>query len=179
MRAKQNGKRRGLRGFTLAEVMIAVFVTTLLMAGLGQTFILMQKNFLSLGNYVDFSANARKTLELFGRDMRMTATVYTATSTEVDVDIMTPTGTQGVNYTYDPVADTFSRTVGGQTTVLLKDCAALRLTYYTITDSVTTSLGSIKKVQLDAITRRFVQNIENTDMIITATYMMRNRAVAN
>jgi len=177
-RLKTNhNRKRG--GFTLAEILIAVFITTLISAGISQSFILLSKNYFSIGNYVDLSAQSRKSLELFGRDMRMTATIYTANDTTIDVDIMTPSGAQNVVYAYDGDAKTFSRTTGGNTEVVLRNCDALTLDYFTITDASTTSLGSIKKVQLSAITRRWVQNLENTDHLITATYMMRNRNIAN
>lgn len=167
------------RGFSLVEVMIAVFITTLISIGITQSFILLSRNFMSVGNYVDLSAQSRYSLEVFGRDMRMTARVYKVTSTEIDVDIMTPSGAENVSYVYDSAARQFVRisSVGKQ--VILHNCDELELNYFTILDSPTTTLSSIKKVQLSAVTRRHVQNIENTDHLITATYMMRNRNVAN
>lgn len=179
--------RRGRAGFTMVEMMIAMTVTMLVMAGLGQSFMLLTKNFYAVGNYVDLSAQSRNTLGWFGRDMRMTSNVYKAETTDgdgdglvtLDVDIQTSSGTVGVTYEYDINAQTFSRTSGGNTEVLLRDCRALTLDYFDINGASTTNLPSIKKVQLSAITERYVQSVENTDLLITATYMMRNRNVTN
>lgn len=171
--------RRSKKGFTLAELLIAIFITTLLSVGVTNSFILISRNFFAIGNYVDLNAQSRQSLEMFGRDMRMTAVIYSATSTAIDVDIMTPTGAQNVSYTYDAGARTFTRVEGTFSKVILEDVDALTMNYFTITDGATHSIGSIKKVQLSAITQRYVQNIKNTDHLITATYMMRNRMVAN
>lgn len=186
-KASSKSDPAGRRGFTLVEVLVAMFVTSIIMASLGSSFILLSKNFFAVGNYVDLSAQSRNSLGYFGRDMRMTANVYQAETTDVDgdgkieldIDIMTPGGTQGITYVYDTATDEFTRTTGGVTQVLLKDCTALTLTFFDINGNKTNSLNSIKKVQLDAITRRFVKSVENTDQLITSTYMMRNRNVTN
>lgn len=84
-----------------------------------------------------------------------------------------------VNYTFDSVADQVVRTYDGVSTILLNNVDRFGLSYFDLTRSSTTNALSVKEVQIEAILLKKTLNLSNTDEIISARFMLRNRRVSS
>lgn len=168
------------RGFTLAEVLIALMLAGFVLSASTGSLLFLAKSTTSMGNYQDMNMTSRFALEHFASDARMTADVNSATATSVSLEVYDAMGGQEtVVYTYEADPQTFSRTVSGVTDVLLEDVISLDLTYFNLLMAETTQPLEIKEVQLQAVMRRDVLTVGNTNEIISARFLMRNRAVSN
>ena len=111
-------ERRDRRAFTLVEVMIGASLSSVLMAGILSTFLLMGRTSANIVNYTDIEAKARAGLEQFSREARIAYGVPSYSDTSVTLNIpdtsMSPTGTgtgaYTVTYTFDGTAKTLTRT---------------------------------------------------------------------
>lgn len=169
------------RGFTLAEVLIALTLCGIVLAISSGSLLFLSKSTAGLGNYQEMNMTSRFALEAFASDARMTVDVNFATPSSVSLDVYNSTGGEDtVVYDYDATAGTFSRTADGKTKVLLEDVERLSLTYFTLLPDVqATKPLEVKKIQLQAEMRRSALSVKNTNEIISARFMMRNRAVSN
>lgn len=172
------------RGFTLAEVLVSMALAGIVIAASTGSLMFMAKSTAGMGNYQDMNSSSRYSLEQFGTDARMTVDVKAAATDFVALDTWAGTGvTTRIEYVFNAAAGTLTRQVknsGGaviESRVFLRDVSDLALIYYQVDRSETTSLASIKEIQLQATMRRRALNVGNTNEIISARFMMRNRAV--
>ena len=193
-------------GFTLVEVMVALTISTFILASAYATLISLAKGSESMINYTEMNTQARYALELFGRDARMADDVHTFTSTRFvmrrkmwdrDTDRYE---TRFVEYVYEPTSEIFSRIVYDTTvksgkevpdfSTILSDqilvfwMKSMDLNYYNLVDTgdpeknkAKTAL-EIKHVRMKATIQTNVLNLINTDEIISARFMMRNKNVS-
>lgn len=165
---------------TLPEVLIAVVLSGLVLAAATGSLLFLAKTSKGLGNYQEMNMASRFALEDFGSDARMTAQVNSASTSSVSLEVYDSTGgLTTVAYSYDSSAGTFSRNTGGVVDVILKDVEALSLIYYNLYGNPTTNKLEVKEIQLQAEMKRNVLSIKNTNEIISARFMMRNRAVSS
>ena len=185
MKAQQKSKA----GFTLVEVMVSTVIGVILLTSTYATVMSLAKGSESMINFSEMNSQTRIAIELFGRDSRMAEEVKSATTESLrmawDVSINGTSYTNDVEYTYVPSAGTFTRTTYrpngtvNDTRILLYDVQDMDFNYYTLLHSSTTNLLDIKHVQLEAKLEREVLRITNTNYIISARFMMRNRDVSN
>lgn len=174
----------GRKGFTLTEVLIAMTLCGIVLAVSTGSLLFLAKTTKGLGNYQEMNMASRFTLEDFGSDARMTVDVNSASASSVSLEVYNSAGSVStVVYSYDSTAGTFSRTTGGVTEIVLKDVSALSLVYYNLqgvkdTDGTINPL-EVKEIQLQAEMRRSILSIKNTNEIISARFMMRNRSVSS
>ena len=179
-----HSSRRGLlarakRGFTLAEVLVTLTLSGVVLAASTGSLLFLAKSSRGMTNYQEMNLASRFTLEEFASDARMTVNVVSASSTAVALEVYNSVGsTTNVTYAYNAGAGTFTRTVGGATQVLLEDVEELELNYFTLRRDPTTTPLEIKEIQLQAVMKRNALSIANTNEIISARFMMRNRAVS-
>ena len=168
-------------GFTLAEVLIATSLTALLMAGMTSSFMFIVKSSFGMGNYVDMNNQSRNGLEKFGRDARMTISLRYISENTYYALCETAQGRTHVAYWYDWSQNAFMRWEegAGAPQAVLKDVRELQFKYYNLAGNATTALLEAKQVQVDAGMVRHVFAVENTNHVISARFMMRNRDVAN
>lgn len=170
---------RAKRGFTLTEVLVTLTLSGMVLAASTGSLLFLAKSSRGMGNYQEMNLASRFTLEEFASDARMTVDVVTATTTTVSLEVYNSLGTTtSVSYAYDAAAGTFTRTVDGVTKVLLEDVEELELKYFTLRRDPTTTPLEVKEIQLQAVMRRNALSIANTNEIISARFMMRNRAVS-
>lgn len=174
-------------GFSLVEIMVSMTIATFILASSYATLISLSKGTESMVNFSEMNGQTRNALELFGRDSRMASSVIHARTRSFRMEREMGGNQIEVRYRYIPNAKTFERitfddtgTVTGRRT-LLYDVDDLNFNYYTARQAQTngTGLADIKHVQLEAKLERKVLNITNTNYIISARFMMRNRHVAN
>lgn len=190
--------RKSKAGFSLAELVIAMTIASFVLTASYATVISLAKGSKSMINFSEMNNQTRYAIESFGRDSRMASNVTVASTTtfttrnsiwdEATSDYRDYT----VTYRFFPSAGTFKRTVydiaKGVTVedrVLLYDVQTLEFTYYSLINQSdplnspeTTRLLEIKHVQIEAELQRKVLNVTNTNYIISARFMLRNRDVS-
>ncbi len=174
----------GRKAFTLTEVLITLTLCGIVLAASTGSLLFLAKTTKGLGNYQEMNMSSRFTLEDFGSDARMTVDVNSATASTVSLEVYDASGgISTVVYSYNADAGTFSRTTGGSTDVILKDVQSLELVYYNLygvaDDDGSINPLEVKEIQLQAEMQRSVLSIKNTNEIISARFMMRNRSVSS
>jgi len=168
------------RGFTLVEVLIVTTLCGLVLAVSTGSLLFLAKSTQGLGNYQEMNMTSRFALEAFGSDARMTDDVNSVSSSQVSLEVYNSSGgTDTVVYAYDADEGVFSRTQNGTTKSILEDVQSLSFVFYNLNGSETTNLIEIKEIQLRAEMQRTVLTLDNTNEIISARYMMRNRSVSS
>lgn len=192
-------------GFSLAEVLVALTISTFILASAYAAIISLAKGSESMINYSEMNTQSRMSLEIFGRDARMTKDVYQFTDTtftakrEIWDDNTNSYVNRFIRYRFVDTAGTFTRSVftvgysGGKEVpgtrlsreILLYDVDELKFTYYRLVDPdianydpIATKKLEVKHVQLEAKIQRSVLNLANTNYIISARFMMRNKDVS-
>lgn len=111
------GHRRP-HAFTLAEVMVAASLATLVLAGVMSAFLFIGRTSFSTGNYSEMEAQTRRALDRFAGDVRMATGIRWNSSQSLTLTLPTASNaTAQVTYAYDPLsvgatARTFYRVVG-------------------------------------------------------------------
>jgi len=176
------------RAFTLVEIMIAVSLLSLVLSTMIPTFIVFAKSIASLGNYASMSRDSRIGLELISRDFHAAEILTKATANELTLTLPADAGGGTVNYKYTPGTvpgkGTFTRVTTPssgttQTTQLLDDVVQFSMAYYNKlgvdVSSSASVLSQAKSVQLNAKLEKTVVTTANTDYIISARFLMRNK----
>ena len=186
-----NRKRVGARGFTMVELIVSVTLSAIVITSMASTFIVFAAGSKSVGGYVEMSQQSRKTLEQYSRDIRTAGNV--ATADEHKLVIVYPDDAfydaHSVEYAYDPEFYTFSRIERDQggnlisSSVQLDGVKSFVFNYFdplgqALAYSTESLLLSIKSVQMDAEMERSFSEVDVSDYIISARFMMRNRTVA-
>ena len=133
---------------------------------------------LGVANYAEMNDQSRRGLERFGRDVRKATDITTADEQRIVLEISTGTVTSEVEYAYDVGSRRLIRTEDGTEATILGNVSAINLLYYNILVSETSNLIEIKKVQFDAIMSKDLLQIQNTNHIISARFMIRNKKVS-
>ncbi len=175
-------------GFTLVEIMVAVTLLGLVLVTMIPTFSVFTKSVAGLGNYTSMSRNSRSGLELISRDFHTAETLTFASASECTMTLPVDAGGGTVNYKYNSTNKTFTRTVTplSGTTVsaeLFDDVNQFSLVYYNKLGADVTSSAAVlktaKSVQINAKLVKKVITTANTDYIISARFLMRNKYVEN
>jgi prepilin-type N-terminal cleavage/methylation domain-containing protein len=191
-------------GFSLVEVLVAMVISVFILASSYATIISLAKGSESMINFTEMNTQTRQALELFGRDARMSDEVYTFTSSKFSgLRELWDRTTNGyveryITYEYVPSAGTFTRSVQNVNIVsgakvpgsvlsretLLFDVEEMNFYYYRLVDPeipnydpIARTVLEVKHVQLEAKLKRTVLNLDNTNYIISARFMMRNKDV--
>jgi len=192
-------------GFTLVEVMVAVTISAFILTSAYATIISLAKGSESMINYSEMNGQTRVALEVFGRDARMAKNVSEFTTTKFTMlrEVFNPATNKYedhfVTYQYIATAGTFTRDeytsytgANGKTVpnklvssdILLFDVEDINFFYYRLVDldasgydPIAKTVLEVKHVQLEAKLERPVLNLTNTNYIISARFMMRNKDV--
>ena len=145
------------RGYTLAELLTAMGVLALLLAGLLFT--------LQEGQYVysfgagrsEVQQNARVALDRMLRELRTATQVTTAASNDVKFTFVDDTGTSvTVEYSLSGTNVLRNQTVpaiGGQPATLTGGVAGLTITYYDVDHNTTTTPGNVYSANIQLTTQ--------------------------
>jgi prepilin-type N-terminal cleavage/methylation domain-containing protein len=191
-------------GFSLVEVMVALTISTFILASAYATLISLAKGSESMINYTEMNSQARRALEIFGRDSRMADGVHTFKDTQFILRRKmwdrndNRYETRFVEYVFEPSAESFSRIVYDsmikngkevpdfsdirEERILVFWMKSLNFDYYKLVDTGTNNEAKttleVKHVRLKAQIQTNVLNLINTDDIISARFMMRNKNVS-
>lgn len=182
-RTRSRIQARGV-GFTLVEMMVAVTLLSLVLLTMIPTFSVFTKSVAGLGNYAAMSRDSRSGLELISRDLHGAAALTKATAAELTLTMPIDGGGETVNYAYDSTNGTFTRTATDPSGAVLSaalfdDVDQFSLVYFNklgvdVTSSASV-LGQTKSVQINAKLVKKVITTANTDYIISARFLMRNK----
>ncbi len=180
---KRTGRRVSLpnsSGFSVMELMLAIAIGGILLAGAASTINLWARSSMSVGNYADMSGSCRRALDVFAMDVRMATDVSVSTaSTFTFTAFDSGTSTVSVSYVFDDANDTVTRTYDGESRIILEDVDQFAFDYSDLNLATTNNPLSVKVVQIEAILQKQVLNLSNTDEIISARFMLRNRRVSS
>lgn len=199
------------RAFTLSEVLISVTVGAVLITLLMGMVVTHARLAVATGNYAEMNEENRRALTLFDNDMRAASDVLEMRDDYVRVSAITGLRagvpkSDTIEYTYDPKAATFSRTVtdsvtgAKQTRTLItgvdtdvfnrsKNSSAKLgpLTYLNKDDQVvltatdpgvtTVRILEVKKIMLNVKLKRGNSLLTNSDYVVSAVVVMRSRPV--
>jgi hypothetical protein len=175
----------------MVELIVSVALSAIVITSILSTFMVFAAGSKSVGGYVEMSQQSRKTLEQYSRDIRAAENVATAEAQTLVIvypdDAFYDAHT--VEYVYDPASYTFSRIERDQDGTLISSSVQLDgvkrfiFNYFDplgqpLADSTESLLLSIKSVQMDAEMERAISELDVSDYIISARFMMRNRNVA-
>lgn len=188
-----------VRAFTLVEVLIAASISSLVLAGVMSTFLMLGRSGANVANYSVMEAQSRRALEEFSQDLRMASAVTwnSATSITLTVPNNYP-GTGGkVTYAYDsgtsktnPSAQSFYRLPGDHAadsalttdtaraarTRLIKNVVNFTFSRFDRINNPATLDTTTKRIQL-SMTARTTSNtaVGASNIILSASYILRNK----
>ena len=183
-------------GFTLVELMVALGISTFAIIAMFSAFLVFVRGSLSVTNYSEMSAQSRKTLEIFARDVRMAESISVTGAqsrdggsivfTDDSITLSYPSAVSIAPVTYTFTGDTFEREQSGVTDDVLVGVRNMEIRFYESPGATFTSTAGpvasvnnwTKSLQIEA---ELVRNVGkaagqqvNTDYIISARFMKRN-----
>lgn len=179
---RPEARRRGVRGFSMVEVMIGGALASIILAGTLSTFLFLGRSGANLRNYNDMEAQARKSLEIFAEDTRQASSVTWTSGTSVMLVV------NAANIYYSYASGNFTRKTSTGTTTLLTGITTFNFSAYDIngsgiTDFSTTEARTIannatKQVQISLSAARATQTVTTaTNIVLSARYVLRNKKV--
>jgi len=113
----ERGKHRSRRsaGFTMVELLVAMTISAMVLAGVLSAFVFFTRSGLAMGDYQDMESQRRDLVAEFSRDVRRAESA----SWNGDDTLLLRIGSQSVIYRYLEQSEAFTRQVGsaGQTTL--------------------------------------------------------------
>ena len=162
---------RDERGYTLAELLTAMAVLGLLMAGLFLTLQEGQTVYLYGAGRAEVQQNARVALERMLRELRTASSVATSSANDVKFTFLDDTATSvTVEYTLNGTDLQRNQTVpvvAGQPDILVGGVMTFAVTYYDINNVATTTAANVYAVDISITTR--------SDDATLASYSPANR----
>jgi hypothetical protein len=152
--------------------------------GLGavmSSVIFISRSCLSMTDYADMDQQARRALEVFGRDVRMARDLSNFSSTGVTLDVVTGSGSESVTYSYRAADQTFYRNYGTASQMaLISNITTFALKRYTLQQTPADNDLTTKQLQLELRSvHAGAARTQASNNVISARFIMRNKAVSN
>jgi type II secretory pathway pseudopilin PulG len=181
-------------GFTLAEVLIAMSISTFVMIAVLSSFLMMTRSGVNAFNYVGMEEEARKGLERFGEDVRMAGGVTWTDNTRVTLSVKHASDNNSDTVIYywdntstsstyqcllrngpDPLALPYTGTA--VTTTLIHDVKSFEFDRWMIgtSGSATNDTGT-KQLQIRLTLRKQkVTTVAASNLVVSARFVLRNK----
>ena len=166
---------------TLAELMIATALGSVVALGLASLTFFTARSFAAIANYVDLDHRSRIALDTMSREIRQAKRLTDATSTSLTFDY----DGGKLQYVFDQEKQTLSRIKDGvpDTKPLLEECNTLTFSIYqhnsiggTYDQFSTTAPSTCKLVQLRWIcSRKILGAAKNTESVQSAKIVIRKQ----
>lgn len=169
-------------GFSLVEAMVATAIGSAVIAATMVSVLAIARSSMSVGNYAEMNLQSRIGLENVGREVRSAHDIMSVTPTSFTISVPRGSGNppEVLSFRYDQSRGVITRTGRDNVPrVIFEDIDALRFRYYNLRNEETTNPLEIKSVQIDARMVRKLSHLKNTNHLISASFMMRNRLVSN
>lgn len=169
------------RGITLVELLIAIAISSMIMAGVMSSFLFLSRGTIATSDYADMDGEARTALEQFSQEVRMAGDLSNFSSEHVTLSVQDGATTYSVNYTYVPVDRTFYRAYGTPAQkALIKGIDSFTLRRFTMLQTPATNNLETKQLQLDLrASRSGPARAFASNNVISARCVMRNKIVSN
>ena len=158
------------RGYSLAELLSAMAVLTLLLAGLLVTFQEGQNVYSFGAGRSEVQQNARVALDRMLRELRTAAQITTASVNDVKFTFVDDSGTSvTVEYSLGGTNIQRNQTVpaiGGQPATLTGGVADLTITYYDVSNNTTTTPGNVYSVDIQLTTQPEDTSLPNSPQVV-------------
>ncbi len=158
------------RGYSLAELLSAMAVLTLLLAGLLVTFQEGQNVYSFGAGRSEVQQNARVALDRMLRELRTAAQITTATSNDIQFTFVDDSGASvTVEYSLGGTNIQRNQTVpaiGGQPATLTGGVAGLTITYYDVSNNTTTTPGNVYSVDIQLTTQPEDTSLPNSPRVV-------------
>lgn len=170
---------RGVRGFTLTEVMVAAGVGSIVLAVVAMVFMNSTRSFAAMSNYVMMDRSSRTALDHLTREARRAGTLtdYASTSTSAFLKFE-KYGMPGVYviYQWDSTSRQLTESNAGNTTILLTECDELSFTLYSSSSAATTSVSDAKSISVFwRCSRTILGAKSNSEAMQQAVIVIRNK----
>ncbi len=169
-------------GFTFVEVMIALAIGTVVLAGVLTTYVTAIKGFAASSNYWEIHRGGRKSVDILARDMRSVSSIASyPNSSNIAVNI--PTAFDSAGKIASTKIVTYSVTNGvlyrndsstGLTDSLATNIVTLTFTLYDRVGKTTTRTNTMKGIQVDIKLRKYVMSQIQSEDFLSARWDMRN-----
>jgi len=179
----KNARRRGA---SLIELVVAAGISGIIFSAVGGLMYYSARSFVALSNYVDLDSQSRNALDSMSSEIRQVDALTSYSTNQIVFQGISPStgAAYTLTYRYDPAAKTLSKTFGGRTTVLLRECTFMQFaifqrnpvggTYdqYPVDNPSRPDL--CKLVQLTWIcSRSILQKSANTESVQSAKFVIR------
>lgn len=167
------------RGFTLVELMIAIAISSLVLAALTSFVLFSMKSFAAMFNYVDLEQKSQNAVNTLTREIRQAQALTYFTTTELafrdyDSNLLT--------YSWSPNSRALVRVKNGETKALLTECDNLSFDIWqrspiqgTWSNYSATIVTNTKLVNVSwTCSRKILGATLNTESVQTAKIVIRN-----
>ena len=167
----------------MVELLVVVVLFAAVVAISSSSLITLGKASTGIGNYAEMNYQARHVLEEFGSDVRMGSMVELFTATRFEFKYIDSSNTeQSVTYEYVSSDSTLYRSENGTTIPILQNLASFEFDYFNLNlqeVAIGNSALEVKGVRVSARMEQKVVSLANTNEVLSARFMMRNRLVGN
>jgi prepilin-type N-terminal cleavage/methylation domain-containing protein len=180
----------GRQAFTLTELIIGSAISSIILAGVLTTFLMLGRSGSSAANYSISEAEVRRGIEEFSQDLRMASAITWNSATSLTLTVPNNYSGNGgqVTYAYDastsgPTAQSFYRmpgdtTSGAAKTIFVRRISSFQFERYNRLHATATNDAETKRIQVTLNVRRTGSTLVAANTIlVSASYILRNKAV--
>lgn len=178
---------RGTRGFTLVEVLGGFSLSTILLAAVLSTFLMIGRSGTNAASYMTMDAHSRRALQCFSRDVRMAAGM--AWNSDTSVTLLIPNAGSGpsspVTYAWDEVGSSqtyrcFYRVAGDASStapkeILARNVSLCRFAGFNRLNTATTDGATIKRIRVSMTLLSSGETIVNATDQVAGSFVLRNQ----
>lgn len=172
-------------GFTLVEVIIGSLVSTMILAGVLTTFLMLGRSGANVANYSTMEMESRRALEELSQDLRMASNITWNTPQSITLTVpenYTSTGNQ-VTYAFDSSTKEFYVMAGTAAATnpkraLVRSVESCTFARFNRLNIATAANPTTKRIQITLVVRRKSQTVASaSNTILSASYILRNKPV--
>ncbi len=169
------------KGFTLIEVTIVLFLGSIVLTALSSSLLTIMKSSYSLNNYSDMVVNAKRARNTFTSDVSKAHAITYSDPANFIIAIRTYLGgpIYNVEYDYDSINKTLTRTQGAATTTLMRGVETMSFSYYTQVGNATTKNIDTKKIHMEGTLERLNGLENNNTYAVSTRCSLRNLSIGN
>lgn len=166
----------------LAEALIAIGITALLVLAITSFSFFTGRSFAALFNYVELDDDNRIAMDQISRDVRQANRVKSWTTTSL---VLEEADGSDLSFSYNTANRTLIRTKNGVSTVLLRGCQRLAFVVgqrntipgsYDVYDAASAATAKVVNVSW-ICSRKIMEGMENTESVQTARIVIRKQGV--
>lgn len=175
--------RPSTAAFTLTEMMVTLSLTALVAGAILGSVIFVARSAFGIANYSDMNREARLGLETFGRDVRSAEAIHAGfDDTAFTIDVRRPDESPDpITYIFlpDDPDRPLVRITAGEERRLITGIENLAFSYNDLQGNPAVSHSDVKQMRLQLKMVREAAAIPQTERVVSARYILRNKRVSN